>query len=100
MTADKRTWTEWLAEDELAFIKRFVLMSGSLKALAEAYGVTYPTIRLRLDRLIQKLQIIDDQQITDDFERLLRAKFAEGKLDADTLKSLLREHRRALETGT
>lgn len=97
MEGQGRTWVDWLAEDELAFVKRFILMSGSLKALAKAYGVTYPTIRLRLDRLIQKLQVIEDQQIVDDFERLLRARFAEGKIDADTLKSLLREHRRVLE---
>ena len=95
---EPKAWHDWLAEDELAFIKRFVMMSGSLKALAGAYGVTYPTIRLRLDRLIQKLQLIDDQQITSDYERLLRTKFAEGRLDAGTLKSLLHAYRKELES--
>ena len=100
MNEHRQRWTGWLAEDELAFIRRFVVMSGSLKALAEAYGVTYPTIRLRLDRLIQKLQIIEDQQITSDFERLLRAKFADGSFDAETLKALLSAHRKQLEKQT
>jgi hypothetical protein len=98
MNTDKKTWTDWLGEDELAFIKRFVIMSGSLKALAEAYGVTYPTLRLRLDRLIQKIQVIDDQQITSDFERLLRAKFTEGAIDGSTLKALLQAYRKEMET--
>jgi len=97
MTDRQRNWTEWLAEDELAFIRRFVVMSGSLKALAAAYGVTYPTIRLRLDRLIQKLEIVEDQQITDDFERLVRTKFADGRIDAETLKAILTAYRKEQE---
>jgi len=72
-------------------------MSGSLKALAAAYGVTYPTIRLRLDRLIQKLEIVEDQQITDDFERLVRTKFADGRIDAETLKAILTAYRKEQE---
>ena len=78
-----------MAEEDLAFIKRFILASGSLKEVAAGYGVTYPTVRLRLDRLIAKLQIFDSQEIIDDFERTLRGQFADGKLDATTFKLLL-----------
>lgn len=97
MTDRRKKWTEWLDEEELAFIRRFALESGSLKALAEAYGVSYPTIRLRLDRLIQKMQIIEDQQVGGDFERLVRTKFADGRLDPETAKLLLEAHRKELE---
>ena len=41
---------EWLAsldEEDVSFIKKFVLASGSLKEVAGIYGVTYPTVRLR-----------------------------------------------------
>lgn len=48
-----------LEEEDVAFIKRFVLSSGSLKEMAAEYGVTYPTVRLRLDRLIQKIRLED-----------------------------------------
>ena len=47
---------------ELAFIKKFILASGSLKEIAKQYEVTYPTVRLRLDRLIQKIQIAEDTE--------------------------------------
>ena len=43
---------EWLAsldEEDVSFIKKFVLASGSLKEVAGIYGVTYPTVRLRLE---------------------------------------------------
>lgn len=50
-------WMAQLEEEDVAFIKRFVLASGSLKQIAGEYGVTYPTVRLRLDRLIQKIEL-------------------------------------------
>ncbi len=93
----QKPWIDFLSDEDLAFVKRFVLSSGSLKELAGAYGVTYPTIRLRLDRLIQKIKIVDDQRIASDFERLARAQYAEGKLDLATLKLLLTAHQKALE---
>ena len=85
-------WLEQLSDDDLGFIKRFVFASGSLKAVAKAYGISYPTVRLRLDRLINKIKIVDDQRIASDFERLLRMKYAEGRIDMGTLRELLEAH--------
>jgi hypothetical protein len=93
VTATPPRWIDLLGEEDVAFLKRFVLASGSLKELAQAYGVSYPTIRLRLDRLIGKIEVLDDREIPSAFERTLRAQFAEGKLDAQTLKVLLDAHR-------
>ncbi len=90
--AARKTWIDYLTDEDLAFVKRFILASGSLKALAEAYGISYPTVRLRLDRLIAKIGVVDDHQITSLFERTARALYAEGKLDAPTLKALLAAH--------
>src|SRR5271168_4864660 len=87
--SDKKSWLEHLEDEDLAFIKRFVLFSGSLKELADAYGVSYPTLRLRLDRLIEKIKILDSQKIEDHYERLLRAYFVDGKIEAATFKQLL-----------
>lgn len=87
--ANKKHWMDSLEDEDLAFIKRFILFSGSLKDLAEAYNVSYPTLRLRLDRLIDKIKILDNEKIDDDFERQLRALFADGKLDSPVFKKLL-----------
>jgi hypothetical protein len=91
-------WVDYLTDEDLAFIKRFVLASGSLKELAGLYGISYPTVRLRLDRLIAKIQVVESQDVRSDFERVLRAQHAEGRIDADTLKMLLAAYRRDLET--
>lgn len=38
------------------FIEMFVLASGSLKEIAKQTGVSYPTVRSRLDRIIEELR--------------------------------------------
>ncbi len=97
--AAKANWTQGLSNEDLAFIKRFVLVSGSLKELAKAYDISYPTVRLRLDRLIDKIKILDSHEITTEFERLLRVLYAEGKIDMDTLTAILNMHRNEEEAS-
>ena len=87
-----KTWNELLTEEDLQFIKRFLLASGSLKELAKVYGITYPTIRLRLDRLIEKLKVLDDADLQDEFERVLRAQYAEGRFNQATFEALIKAH--------
>ncbi len=91
------SWLTRLSDEDLAFIKRFVLASGSLKGLAKAYGISYPTVRLRLDRLIEKIKVLDDQEIGSEFERTLRARHADGRIDLETLKALLAAYREDLD---
>ncbi|MDJ0910993.1 MAG: DUF2089 family protein [Woeseiaceae bacterium] len=93
----KESWLTRLSDEDKSFIKRFVLASGSLKQLAEAYGISYPTVRLRLDRLMEKIKVFDSEDIQSEFERTLRARHAEGKLDTETLKALLEAHRKDLD---
>jgi hypothetical protein len=92
-----REWLEHLEADDLAFLRRFVLASGSLKETAQTYGISYPTVRLRLDRLIAKIRVFESSEIQDPFERTLRAAHADGKVDLDTLRKLLSAHRESPE---
>lgn len=93
------SWLKRLSDEDESFIKRFILASGSLKELAKAYGISYPTVRLRLDRLIEKIKILDSAEIVSEFERTLRARYAEGKLDMETLKILLNAHQDEIAKG-
>lgn len=95
---DPRRWLDLLEDEDVAFLKRFVLASGSLKELAEAYGISYPTVRLRLDRLIAKIKVFDSHQVSGDFERLVRAMHADNRIDQATLKQILKAHQREMET--
>ncbi|WP_330369332.1 DUF2089 family protein [Metaclostridioides mangenotii] len=53
-------WLENLDDEDINFIKIFVTSSGSLKEVAKIYDVSYPTVRLRLDKLIQKINLSQD----------------------------------------
>jgi len=85
-------WIQQLDDEDLAFLHRFLLASGSLKAVAAQYGVSYPTIRARLDRLIAKVQALGDEREKDPFRRRVRAMAADGRIDMDVARELLREY--------
>ncbi len=86
-------WMADLEEEDVTFIKRFVLSSGSLKEMAGEYGVTYPTVRLRLDRLIQKIKISDEVD-QEPYVALIKRLALNDKLDFDTAKLLIQEYRK------
>ncbi len=89
-------WMSGLEEEDVAFIKRFLLSSGSLKEMANQYGVTYPTVRLRLDRLIQKIQI-SEQNANEPYIALIKRLAMNDKLDFDTAKLLISEYKKGRE---
>ncbi len=91
--AEVPDWMQGLTEEDFTFIRHFLLSSGSLKELASIYGVTYPTIRLRLDRLIQKIRVNEERE-ADPFVSLLRRMTLDDQLEASTAQTLLKEYRR------
>ena len=58
-------WMKNLDDEDMIFIKRFLLASGSLKEVAKLYGVTYPTVRVRLNKLIDKIKLSEDKEDND-----------------------------------
>lgn len=51
------SWLLALDKDNVEFIRKFILNSGSLKDMAKEYGVSYPTVRTKLDSLIKKIEL-------------------------------------------
>ena len=86
-------WVASLDDEDVSFIKKFLLASGSLKEMAQQYGVTYPTVRLRLDKLIQKIKISEDTE-SDPYIALVKRLAINDKLDFDTAKILIGEYKK------
>ncbi|WP_019230210.1 DUF2089 family protein [Sedimentibacter sp. B4] len=89
-------WLNNLEEEDISFIKKFLMSSGSLKEVAAIYGVTYPTVRLRLDRLIQKIQISEDNA-KEPYISLIKRMAVNEKIDFETAKILISEYKKLKE---
>ncbi len=89
-------WLAMLETEELNFIRRFLLASGSLKEMARQYGVTYPTVRLRLDRLIQKIRLAEEGE-QDPYIQLVKQLAMAEKLDLDTARTLIAAYKKTKE---
>lgn len=87
-------WFFHLEVEEQEFIKRFLLSSGSLKQLAKDYDVSYPTVRLRLNRLIDKIKIIEDNN--DSFEIEIMQMVINEQLSLETAKTIIKKHKESL----
>ncbi len=86
-------WMRELEEEDVQFIKKFVLASGSLKEIAALYGVTYPTVRLRLDRLIEKIKMGEKEE-RQPYVDLIKRLVVNDKIDFDTAKLLITEYKK------
>jgi hypothetical protein len=85
-----------LAGEDKEFVLRFVLSSGSLKDVAEGYGVSYPTLRTRLDKLIARLTELAAGRRPDPMAELLATMVDRGQIATKDAQRLLKTHRNAL----
>ena len=92
-------WMSNLEEEDMIFIKRFILLSGSLKKIARQYEVTYPTVRLRLDKLIQKIELADKFE-EDHYVTIIKRLAIDDKIDYETAKILVNEYKKIKEEGS
>ena len=94
MNTQNTDWFIDLNSEEHNFIKKLILSSGSLKELALIYSVTYPTVRLRLDRLISKIQL-SDRPSNDSYINTIKNLAIDEKISLDTAKILINEYKKS-----
>ena len=74
-------WMAGLEDEDVAFIKKFLLASGSLKEVAGLYGV------------IQKIHLSEDTA-ADPYVALVKRLAVADKLDFDTAKLLIQSYKK------
>lgn len=87
-----------LPDEDLELVMRLVLASGSLKDLATAYSVSYPTVRLRVDRVIERLNAILEGRKSDPYSETLAKLVERGEMSPAAAREL-RELHRTLTSG-
>ena len=86
-------WMASMDDEDAVFIKRFLQASGSLKEIAKQYGVSYPTVRARLDNLIQTIKISENTS-QDSYIALIKRLAVNEKIDFDAAKVLMEEYKK------
>ena len=85
-------WMLALEPEDVNFIKNFLLKSGSFKEVAHLYGVSYPTVRLRMDKLIQKIELSDKTE-EEPFPAFIKSLAVDSRIDLETAKIIIEKYK-------
>jgi len=78
-----------LSEDNLAFLKVFIAARGSIKEVEKNLGISYPTVRARLDALIKAMGLSVPAEDPVRKKAEIIGRLERGEIDARTaLKEL------------
>ncbi|WP_453989895.1 DUF2089 family protein [Bacillus nitroreducens] len=86
-------WILALDEEDLEFIKRFVMNSGSLKEIAKIYEVSYPTVRIKLDRLIEKIKL-NDAADNEEFVTFIKQLLIDDRINLEEAKLIIEKYKK------
>ncbi|MDN3426575.1 DUF2089 family protein [Microbacterium sp. APC 3898] len=89
-------WFSTLSAEDMEFIKKFILGSGSLKEIAKLYGVSYPTVRLRLDKIIQNIEL-QEKEGSQPFSTFVMKLVIDDKIDLEVAKSIVDKYKESME---
>ncbi len=53
-----------LRYEDQVFVSEFVRCHGSIKYMEKAFGISYPTVKNRLNKIVQQLQLVEVVQVT------------------------------------
>lgn len=88
-----------LTESELELVLRLTLVSGSLKELAQLYKVSYPTIRVRVTAVIERLKTIIQEQSVDPMIELIDQLVERGEVSKTAAQIIIDTHRQTANTN-
>ena len=70
------------AEDQ-AFVSAFVHCHGSIKQMEKWFGVSYPTIKNRLNRIAERLEFVEVDAAAPAISRDVLDRLERGEIDVD-----------------
>ncbi|MEI3599403.1 MULTISPECIES: DUF2089 family protein [unclassified Oceanobacillus] len=85
-------WILALETEDIEFIKNFVIHSGSLKEISKLYDVSYPTVRIRLDRLIEKIKI-NEKVENEGFIKFIKQLSIDDRINLEEAKLIIDKYK-------
>jgi len=83
-----------LTPDQLAFVEIFLKNEGKINRVGEDLGISYPTVRARLQEVIAALgyQVEEESAIVDEERRQLLDELAQGNISSEEVLKRLGSH--------
>lgn len=80
-----------LSPEQLSFVETFLRCEGKLNKLQEELGLSYPTVRSRLNGVIRALgyEVRDEAPMPTEQRRNILEDLAQGKIDSEEAVHLL-----------
>lgn len=78
-----------LSREQLLFLETFLRQRGVIKDVEEALGISYPTVRSRLDELLHVLGLTEEREQEREQRREILRDLSEGKISAEEAMTLL-----------
>jgi len=57
-----------LSREQFALLESFLRSKGNLKEMERELGISYPTVRARVDALLRALGLADDESVADELD--------------------------------
>ncbi|MGN7313543.1 DUF2089 family protein [Alkalicoccobacillus gibsonii] len=89
---DVPNWILSLDGEDVEFIKKFITNSGSLKEIAKIYEVSYPTVRIKLDRLIEKIKL-NDSVDNEEFIQFIKKLSIDDRINLEEAKLIIEKYK-------
>jgi len=86
------SWLLSLEKEDVEFIKNFVINSGSLKEIAKYYNVSYPTVRIRLDKLINKINVNESSE-NEEFISFIKRLSIDDRISLEDAKLIIEKYK-------
>ncbi|RAT98452.1 DUF2089 family protein [Brevibacillus sp. Leaf182] len=86
------SWVLALDKETLEFIRKFIISSGSLKGMADEYGVSYPTVRAKLDRIIKKIEL-HSKEAEVEFVQMIKNLVIDERMSLDVAKLIIEKYK-------
>ncbi len=80
-----------LAPDQQDLVVEYLKLDGSLKDLAAAKGVSYPTIRARMDKVIEAVKAVNARRPEERRSQSVLEALEKGEISADEAEEMLKK---------
>ena len=86
-----------LSEEQLAFVETFMRCEGKITRVQKALGISYPTVRSRLEEVILAMgyeldsDADEDEEVDDDLRRQVLDDLASGRISSQEAIRLLQK---------